>query len=1285
MNISQIKSIQFGIQGDEDIVRNSVCLVNKTPLSIEIGTVYDPRMGCIETNKNCVTCEENVWKCTGHFGHIELSIPIILFYKQVVGFLRMFCFTCNRLLITKEIIELHNLKGVDRIRTFITNRISFCCRNVNGTVCNTQHPLIKLDTADNIISIHFKYKNLSESKILSTEYIKMIFDNIQIEDLLLLDIDVKMFHPKNLVLTKFPVIPTGCRPRMITPENISDDDLSIMLVDIIKINNLLLKNTTDMKLRNLLKFKILTFCDNSRGKALHNTNRKPMVGIKERITKKSGHVRQNLMGKRRDFAARTVVGPDPTLRLNELAIPIEIASSQTIPVYVTPFNIEQVSKKINIPGWASILIKPDGVRISIPIAMYKVQTYLHHGDVVRRNNQDIEVKDCKMQLLPTDVIYRNTKIVPNIPKVKQDIVVQVGDIVERFLQDGDFVLMNRQPTLHRNSIQGMKVVVKPCKTFRLNLAIVTGFNMDFDGDEGNMFVQTTIESMAEMQYLSNAKYNILSSQCNKPDMVIVQDSLLGAYNMTVEIRPMTKADFDQCLMAITHDYNYKDRLAEILELRQETYLTCHCLFGFMFPRDFYYKTSEIEIVRGILKSGVFTKNSLKGGQFSLIRLLCKEYDENVVSDFIDNIQFLTNTWLELNPFSIGIYDCLMGNAEKKREIGTIVNKYFIEADNVSKTTSHYDIREARINCALNKAKDIGFKIAREALCPSNNFIKTVSSGSKGDYFNIVQIMGLLGQQNLDGKRPELQLDNKKRSLIHYPRHATTPSKEYRSRGFIVSSFFDGLQPDEMFFHAMTGREGMTKTSMGTATSGYIQRSIVKINEDLKIEYDGTVRDARKNIYQHVYGNNGFDPCKVDVDNDDCVHPINIERLATQLNNGENGSFLTEYEIEDIIDNIFKDWIVLNKVQETVAFKYKNILRDSLNKVKVCPKVLLDFKSRIIAKYNLNKATPGDCVGIIGAQSIGERQTQNTLNTFHTAGKLQQSGVGRLEEILSISKSPRFPMTIIYFKKKYSEPDQLRKDIGHSLKFLVFKNVYTRYIWKDNCITFILSKHVMFTNRIHPQYIATILKRECSCRVTIGSCSIETIFVEEINLEETLSMMNKIYISGIPNIENVYLDYDNEWFVVVEGNNLPKLLIHPLIDQKRLISNDYWEVYENLGIVAVRKMLWNDLRKVTEGINTVHIKLLIDKMTYRGTPCSISRYTMRTNEVGPLSKATFEESIDIILNAAIKTETETNSGVSASIISGNQPKVGTGFFDLFIDWKSLPDVNSSKYGVADVYG
>jgi DNA-directed RNA polymerase beta' subunit len=287
---------------------------------------------------------------------------------------------------------------------------------------------------------------------------------------------------------------------MITSDNISDDDLSISLVEIIKSNNLLKSGTnlSDEKYEKVLadiKFRTLTYCDNSRGKAVHNTNHKPLSGIKERITKKTGHIRQNLMGKRRDKTFRSVLGPDSTLMLNEVAIPPEIASVLTMPVYVNNVNRDELCKLVNTIGKASTIKTTNNngktVTKSVPTMIKQVamlatndkRSVPQHGDTLLRDGQETIIMNCKTKLRPGDRIkpYKKKDFENITFTTKQKISLNIGDQVEFFLKDGDFVLLNRQPTLHKSSMQAMKVVIKPGKTIRINLALTAGYNMDFDG------------------------------------------------------------------------------------------------------------------------------------------------------------------------------------------------------------------------------------------------------------------------------------------------------------------------------------------------------------------------------------------------------------------------------------------------------------------------------------------------------------------------------------------------------------------------------------------------------------------------------------------------------------------------------------------------------------------------------------------------------------------------------------------------------------------------------------
>ena len=385
------------------------------------------------------------------------------------------------------------------------------------------------------------------------------------------------------------------------------------------------------------------------------------------------------------------------------------------------------------------------------------------------------------------------------------------------------VVLNRQPTLHAGSMMAMRVVPRrgtDQKTITMNLAITSSFNADFDGDEMNLHAPHSFEALAELQELSSVKNFIITPQSSSPNVIIVQDSLLGAYTMTKGHQKIDKGRFfDICTCCPSMDMKYiKDKLNHIRRVRKELGLKPQAfngkgLFSMILPSDFNYTHEnradpdepEVKIYKGVLYEGAITKANLGKSKASLILYLNKEYPVQCVCDFIDNVQFVTNQWNLIFGFSVGLGDCI---ATKKEEIDYEIKKCLIEAEGVESTTHDPEIREIRVSAALNKARDIGQRISKDGLGRDNNFLKSTTSGSKGDFFNISQITSLLGQQYLGGKRIPLMLNQETRSLPHYSRGELSMEEKYESRGFISSSFIKGLNPKEYFFHAMGGRLGV---------------------------------------------------------------------------------------------------------------------------------------------------------------------------------------------------------------------------------------------------------------------------------------------------------------------------------------------------------------------------------------------------------------------------------------------------------------------------------------------
>ena len=667
-----------------------------------------------------------------------------------------------------------------------------------------------------------------------------------------------------------------------------------------------LDENTKQRVVNNIRFRIHTTFNNGLGRAKQTTNGRPVKGIKERITGKDGQIRNNMMGKRCDQTSRTVIGPGPNLKLGELGVPTLIANTLTVPVKATVFNIEQLQKLVN-DGKIKTIVKSDSNTI-IDLKRYRRGTRLFVGDEIHRAGEIIKVEKVEDHVvMDCDAIKRNGKMLSFVKPANREYKIHVGWIVNRHLQDGDYVLLNRQPTLHKASMMAMRVKLTKHKTFQMNLAITKPFNADFDGDEMNIHVPQSLEAQVELKYLSYSQFNLISPQSSKPNMAIVQDSLLGAFRMTSGDNRITKGQFFNILMKVynppwtendPNDMMSPDYIqARLAQLGSDCF-TGHGLVSMILPPDFNYMKQNgnrhFKVEKGIAVSGTIDKSVIGSSHNSIHQLLNKEYGEATASYFLDSIQFITNEYLLVKGFSVGLADCFIQqqqegqNITKQEEIRDVIQKCYVEAEGVKKITHHPNIREIRVNAALNKAKDIGLRIAKEALHEDNNFISTVNSGSKGDYFNIAQITGLLGQQNLKGSRVNYALNNGQRALPHYPYQIQDQRTEYESKGFIDNGFLHGLNPRQFYFHAMSGREGICDTAMGTATSGYIQRRIVKLTEDIKMQHDGTVRDETGRLYQFAYGGNGYDPTKlVKVGNrfDIC----NVSRLVEKLLNNNNNN------------------------------------------------------------------------------------------------------------------------------------------------------------------------------------------------------------------------------------------------------------------------------------------------------------------------------------------------------------------------------------------------------------
>jgi DNA-directed RNA polymerase beta' subunit len=443
----------------------------------------------------CETCGCDAINCTGHFGMIKLNVPVIhpLYLKKIISFLRCVCIDCHRLIFKDAHVKLSGIDeivhdGFQRFKKILAmvSKMDICSH------CLTPQPTFKHNITDSTLQMVFLDKS-TKKKIaveLSAQDILDIFQDLSSREVELLGFDPALVHPKNFILTALPVLPPAGRPFVRAAGNLCDDDLSNQYIEIIKANNKLdpaREDASPTKLQKAfqtLKFRIATTFNNSSGKARHTTNGRPVKCIKTRISGKDGQMRANVMGRRSDQTARTVIGPDATLKNDEMAIPRYIANILTIPEYVNAMNFEKMTRLVNSNGAVYVLrqresstlprsrarinlshalnrrgtplVKNDivvpraAVATSTTLSIEKIQTLLDDNSAFRIGDGSTKSRErVSHGLADGDRLFRGTP-----PQEVQDVVfrgvrrfdLEIGDIVERKLVDGDILLLNRQPT-----------------------------------------------------------------------------------------------------------------------------------------------------------------------------------------------------------------------------------------------------------------------------------------------------------------------------------------------------------------------------------------------------------------------------------------------------------------------------------------------------------------------------------------------------------------------------------------------------------------------------------------------------------------------------------------------------------------------------------------------------------------------------------------------------------------------------------------------------------------------
>jgi DNA-directed RNA polymerase II subunit RPB1 len=1115
-NVSPIIGIQFSIMSPDEIRKSSVAHItdrntydNNRPV---VGGPFDARMGVLEPGLICPTDGLDYMQTPGYFGHIELARPV--FYIQYLTTIRKIlscvCIKCSKLLIDKESNRrFMNMKPEQRWNSVFQycSKIKRCGDDTHdGCGCLQPKRIKKQDIATIIAEWESNEteeggadggasakKNITMH--LTPEVVLKIFRRISDEDVSFMGFSPQFSRPDWMICQVLAVPPPAVRPSIkMDGQQRSEDDISHILVNIIKHNKTLQEKINEKAAQkvidgwhDVLQYYIATQINNNIpgvGQVAQRSGR-PLKSIMDRLNGKGGRVRGNLMGKRVDFSARSVITPDPNLSIRELGIPLKIAKNITKPISVNDMNKNFLLKLVRngpdeYPG-AKILEKRNGENIS-----------LRYAD-------------------------------------RENIRIENGDIVHRHIMDGDGVLFNRQPTLHRMSMMcHIARIMYQGDTFRMNVGDTKPYNADFDGDEMNLHMPQDEESEAELKNLAAVPFQIISPANNQSIIGIFQDSLLGSYQFTrVGVKFDNRAAMNLLMALQTINENLFTNTAdgvisnfEILSQIMPPITLKYKTKQFKDGDDYNTSNNVLEIRDGKYTRGQLDKAVLGSGTNGLIHRTCNDFNNMTSAKFIDDLQNIITEYMKVSAYSVGISD-LIANAEtnnkiaqvitsKKTDVKSLIDQLHIGVfDNKTGKTNDVEF-ENQVSNILNKAINDAGKIGLESLSKDNRFVTMVTAGSKGSEINISQMTSCLGQQAIDGKRIPYGFDS--RTLPHFTKYDDSPD----ARGFVESSFISGLRPEELFFHAMAGRIGLIDTAVKTSTTGYIQRRLIKGLEDLKIGYDMSVRNNKERIVQFSYGDDGIDTIKVEnqvipivamsleeiyahyyvstqEDKDGVLMSVFTKTAVTRMKKHVRDlemktKYYTDMMIkyrDDIVKNVFKMrdnkgvhmpvcfTHIINNVQgmqnitknsmvditpidvyDMIEDKYKELeslhyappteLFKAMYYYYLSPKELLVVKrfnkkaltillDTIVLMYKRAIVAPGEMVGMIAAQSIGEPTTQLTLNTFHSAGVASKSnvtrGVPRIEEILSLSENTKNPSLTIYMKKdEETDKDMVRDKI-----------------------------------------------------------------------------------------------------------------------------------------------------------------------------------------------------------------------------------------------------------------
>nr|XP_026492149.1 DNA-directed RNA polymerase I subunit RPA1 [Vanessa tameamea] len=1188
--------------------------------------LYDPALGPIrERNDFCTTCTNTLINCPGHFGHIELPLVVVnpLFIKNIYTLFRITCLKCFKIQMDDRMkfilklqlelldaghvtaaLDLENfvgdvkdhkkddesptkpnkvirkyqklLKDRDAISEIFQNKNTFKLRTkiINNffkaiTVFKTclycRSKLIKVTTSDNKIMYNVSAEGGAKGiKILMPDDLKLYCKAIEQNDEEILTHCfpiLKYANTKPITSVFFmqvvPVLPPNVRPcNIVNGELIEHPQTNVYKTIMVTANNArvvlqVLTASDQQKAIDGLDQQPRQAYESVMGKSppekLHSLWQElqkhinqllscegqgaTSQGLKQILEKKTGVIRMHMMGKRVNFAARSVITPDPNVDIDEIGIPDAFATKLTYPVPVTEWNVDELRKMvINGPN-------------------------KHPGA------EKLEVKNGRTIRIPPDSIEKRKSLAKKL-LTPDEYKTSGVKIVHRHLVNGDVLILNRQPSLHKPSMMAHRArILKGEKTLRLHYANCKSYNADFDGDEMNAHFPQNEVARSEAYNIMSVRKQYLVPKDGTPLSGLIQDHVISGVRMSLRGTFFTKADYQQLVFQALSNHKGEIKLLPPTILKPVTLWSGKQVLstiiinnipkgkpyvsltgkakisakawqkepprpwnagGTPFSNSNEMTEAEVVIRKGELLCGVLDKTHYGATPYGLVHCMYDLYGGDSSSAVLSSFSKGFTFYLQWIGFTLGVKDILVvQEADKKRdEIISLVRQagrvagvkatelpVDVDDNNLKDTIGEMLVKDPKFRANLDRqyknlldsyTNNINTVCLSEGLLekfPSNNLQLMVQSGAKGSTVNTMQISCLLGQIELEGKRPPLMISG--RSLPSFPPYDVSP----RAGGFIDGRFMTGIQPQEFFFHCMAGREGLIDTAVKTSRSGYLQRCLIKHLEGLSVAYDNTVRDADSSVIQFAYGEDGLDVLKcqflkesqldfLDVNSNAIVAKSIIKKLKEDTHStkliAKCQKSLKKWKkkygspFEKVRTSGFAQFSAIVKRDINLDEKPTDETRDpyywELEKMwrsldleekqqymrKPCPDPIFSkmspeykfgtineqldgliqsylknrheglhneytekekFVEIIGAKYLFSMAAPGEPVGLLAAQSIGEPSTQMTLNTFHFAGRGDMNvtlGIPRLREILmTASAKLKTPSMDIPFKSNIS--------------------------------------------------------------------------------------------------------------------------------------------------------------------------------------------------------------------------------------------------------------------------